>query len=267
MVNHYKIFLGFVLWLIPFALSAQRTISGRITDAEEGTPISGAAVFISNTTAGITSDNAGYYRLKIPGDGSYRLTVSFVGYQPVFKDIEPSKTSTVFDVAMEMTSMNEVTISAKVRFRKYDIDLFWRTILGEKPSKKIQPLNPESVYYYFNSSTGILKVTCREPLLIVKYETGYQISYILNNFTHDYRKDITNWDGEYMFTELEPKTFKQKNTWDKKRKHVYSVSVANFNKSLYHHTLLDNGFLLVWEHKKEFRVSETFYNCFTFRLK
>lgn len=104
----------------------------------------------------------------------------------------------------------------------------------------------------------MLKVTCRVPLQIINDETGYQIYYTLDYFTHDYRKNITVWEGECMFTELEPKTLKQKNIWDKNRKYVYSVSMANFIKSLCHQTLLDNGFLLVWEHKTDFRVSETF---------
>ena len=200
---------GFLLF-IPFALSAQRTISGRITDAEDGSPIAGVHTFIAGTTIGATTDTTGHYRLKIPGEGSYRLAVSHVGYEPAFKDIEPGKASEVFDVALKMATMEEVTVSAKVRFRKYDIDLFWRTILGEKPSKTIQPLNPEAVWYYFDSSTGVLKVTCRVPLQIVNYETGYHIYYVLNNFTYDYRKKVIKWKGECMFTELEPATFRQK---------------------------------------------------------
>ena len=254
----HKLFLGFLLWLIPFTLSAQRTISGRITDAETGGPVPGANVFFAGTTVGATSDTTGYYRLIIPGEGSYRLAISHVAYEPIFMDIDPGKASEILNVTMEMATMEEVTVSAKVRFRKYDIDLFWRTILGQKPSKTIQPLNPEAVYYYFDSSTGILKVTCRVPLQIVNYETGYHIYYFLNYFTHDYIKNITVWDGEYMFSELEPKSLTQKNVWDKNRKYVYSVSITKFIKSLYHNTLLEDGFLLVWEHKQEFRVIEIF---------
>jgi hypothetical protein len=77
--------LVFLLFFIPFTLSAQRTISGRITDAEDGSPIPGAAVFIASTTVGTTTDVDGYYQLKIPGKGSYQLVVSYVGYQPVTK--------------------------------------------------------------------------------------------------------------------------------------------------------------------------------------
>jgi len=161
-MNLSKIFLGFVLCFIPFTLSAQRIIIGRITDADDGSPIPGVNVFIANTTVGTATDAEGNYQLQIPGEGIYRLTVSHVAYQSAFKDIEPGEASVVFDVALQTKTMDEVTISEKVRFRKYDIDLFWKTLLGEKPSKTIQPLNPKAVYYYFNSTTGKLKVTCRD---------------------------------------------------------------------------------------------------------
>ena len=84
-MNFYR-FLGFLLCLIPFTLSAQRTISGRITDAETGGPVPGANVFFAGTTVGATSDTTGYYRLIIPGEGSYRLAISHVAYEPIFMD-------------------------------------------------------------------------------------------------------------------------------------------------------------------------------------
>jgi len=61
-----------------------------------------------------------------------------------------------------------------------------------------------------------------------------------------------------MFTELESNTIKQKNKWEKNRKYIYSVSIANFIKSLYNNSLLDNGYSFVWEHKKEYNVRKTY---------
>jgi len=70
--------------------------------------------------------------------------------------------------------MEEVTVSARIRFRQRDINLFWMTILGKPPSPKtIHAVNPEAVYYY-DSKTQILKVTCRVPLQIINPETDYQ---------------------------------------------------------------------------------------------
>ncbi|MDR0795784.1 MAG: carboxypeptidase-like regulatory domain-containing protein [Tannerella sp.] len=223
----------------------ERYISGCITDAESNKPISEVSVFFDNTTAGTITDINGNYRLTIPGEGSYRLTVSHVGYQTFFKDIEPGRTTMKYDITLNTIELEELTVTAKVRFRQTDINLFWMTILGKTPSRRtIQATTPEKVYYYYNTDTRILTVTCREPLQIVNYETGYQIQYVLNHFTHDYNTGFTDWRYQSVFTELEPQNLRQKDTWGKNRKEVYDISITKFFKSLYHNTLLADGFVL-----------------------
>ena len=150
-----KIFLtGFFLCLLPFALSAQRTVSGHITDSENDSPIAGVHVFITGTTAGTTTNPNGYYQLKIPGEGSYQLAVSHVAYETVYRDIEPGKTSKILDVVLPTREMEDIEIAVKIKSHKEDVDLFWKTILGKKPSKKtIYAKNPEDVYFYYNSQT------------------------------------------------------------------------------------------------------------------
>ncbi|MDR2234312.1 MAG: carboxypeptidase-like regulatory domain-containing protein [Tannerella sp.] len=244
--------LLYIFGFLPLALFGQRTISGCITDAADGEPIPGVTVFIANTTFATFTDEKGNYLLNIPGEGSYRLTVSHVGYQPVFKDIEPGNVSITENIAMSNHEMDEVTVSAKVKFRQKDINLFWRTILGRNPSKKtIYVLNPEDVYYYYNTETGILRVTCRVPLQIINNETGYNIQFVLEEFTHNYSTEISSWKYEYMFSELEPENDKQKTVWEENRKKIYNVSLSNFIKSLYNNTLNESGFILTYLESKE----------------
>ena len=240
------LFTVFLLYFFPFMLSAQRAVSGRITNANDGTPIPGAAVFIANTTVGTTTDAEGYYELKIPGEGSYQLVVSHVGYQPVFRETEPGRTLQTLDVVMHEHELDEVKIAVKVQARKKDINLFWEKILGTKPSNQaIQVLNPEAAFFYYNSQTQKLTVTSRVPLQIINHETGYQIQCVLNYFTHNYNTDLSSWQLQPMFTELEPKNLKQQQRWESNRKKVYQFSIANFIKSLYDDSLPENGFLLV----------------------
>jgi len=249
-MNTHHLFFSFLLCLVSFTLSGQRSISGRITDAENSEPIPGVSVFLDNTTIGVSTDAGGNYRLKIPGEGSYRLVVSHVGYQSVFKDIEPGNSSVKFNVALLAIELEEVTVAVKVKSRRNDIQLFWKTILGKNPSRRtIQATNPEAVFYYYNPETQILKVTCREPLQIVNYETGYQIQYVLNYFTHNYNTDISDWRHQCSYTELEPVNKRQQKNWEKKRKEVYHVSLTKFIKSLYNNTLQNDGFVLATLHQ------------------
>ena len=108
----------------------ERYISGRITDAGDGSPIPAATVFFTNTTVGITTDSEGNYRLRIPGEGSYRLTISHVGYKSVVEDIEPGRASVVFNATLQIQELDEVKVAAGIRFRQKDIKLFWSKILA-----------------------------------------------------------------------------------------------------------------------------------------
>ncbi len=234
------------------AQQSARSINGRITDAEDGNPIPGVTVFFSNTSAGTTTDVEGKYKLNIPGEGSYRLSISHVGYQSVVKDIDPGKESIEFNTALKILELDEVTVSKRIKTRRMDIALFWETLLGKQPSKKaIHVVNPDAVYYFYNADTRILTVTCREPLQIVNYETGYHIHYLLGNFTHDYNTNITDWSYQYNFTELIPENLKQKNTWERNRNEVYQVSLTKFVKSLYHNKLMEDGFLLTYPQRED----------------
>ena len=253
-MNRQKLYFVILLWLVPLTLFSQRYVSGRVTCAEDGEPISGISVFFNGTTVGIPTDSAGYYRLRIPGTGSYKLAVSHAGYQPFSTDIEPGLQSVVLNVAMDIRELEEVTVAKTVKFRKEDIELFWKTILGKKPAKNtIFTTNPETVYYYYNSETRILTVTCRVPLQIINLETGYQIEFILERFTHDYNTFTTHWDAKIKFTALEPVTIKQKYIWGKNRENVYQVSTTNFIRSLYNNSLKENGFLLI-------NIDESYFN-------
>ena len=236
----------FIIFACSVAWTQQgRYISGRITDAGDGEPVPSVTVFFTNTTVGTTTDMDGRYRLIIPGEGSYGLTVLHVGYQTVVKDIEPSLTSIVYDVALQIQELEDVVVSAGVQFRRSDINLFWRTLLGKNPSRRtIQATNPESVYYYYNPETKILKITCREPLQIDNYETGYHIQCIVDNFTHDYNTGITDWNVQTVFTDLLSANARQNINWVKKREEVYNVSIVKFIKSLYNNSLDESGFVL-----------------------
>ena len=244
---HHKLLTGLLFFFIPFTLSAQRTISGHVTDAS-GAPIRDAHVFIANTTVGMITNAAGYYRLQIPGEGSYRLTASHVAYEPVFVDMKPGKNSLRLDLKMQANVLDAVEISAKVNFRKRDIDLFWNTLLGKKPSKNtIYAVNPEAVFFKYDVKTSVLRVTSRVPLEIINKETGYLIQFVLDEFTHDYRSRLSSWTGECKFIELEPENDLQRELWEKNREKTYKVSMNYFIKSLYNNSLPENGFLLVHE--------------------
>lgn len=79
-----KISLSLLL-LFAFSVTpalAQRTITGKVTDAKDGTAIIGATVSVENTTIGALSDANGSYSLALPSDKTdYVLVFTYLGYE------------------------------------------------------------------------------------------------------------------------------------------------------------------------------------------
>jgi TonB-linked SusC/RagA family outer membrane protein len=58
---------------------AQKTITGKVTDAKDGSPLPGVTVLVKGTTAGTATDGNGTYSVSLP-KGASALVFSFVGY-------------------------------------------------------------------------------------------------------------------------------------------------------------------------------------------
>ena len=241
----YSLFLIFWLFTMAWTVVAQQVVTGRIIDATDGEPIPYASIFIANTTVGIVSDESGNYSVTVPGTGSFEIGVSHVGYQPVFHKVEIPKSFHQIHFVLEIREIPEVVITAPNNYRESDVRLFWRMLLGERPTKNgMEVLNPEKIYLYRNSD-NVLHVSCNEPIEIVNHEMGYRIWYMLKNFQYNYRQDYATFSGVPVFEELTPQNNRQKVGWERKRREVYAVSVTRFMRALYRKELYENGFLLV----------------------
>jgi len=86
-----------------------RSLSGRITAAEDGSPLPGTSIAVKGTTRGTTTDANGSYRLSVP-DGA-TLVFSSIGY--VRQELAVGNRNTL-DVALtaEAGSLNEVVVTA-----------------------------------------------------------------------------------------------------------------------------------------------------------
>jgi TonB-linked SusC/RagA family outer membrane protein len=89
---------------------AQRTVSGKVTSADDGSGIPGVNVVLSGTTNGTTTDLSGNYRLSIPEEGG-TLVFSFIGLAT--QEVEVGARS-VIDVQMteDVEQLAEVIVTA-----------------------------------------------------------------------------------------------------------------------------------------------------------
>lgn len=67
--------------------SDRGVLSGKITDAQSGTALSGANVFIHDINLGVVSGNDGNFKTASVPSGSYLVEVSFVGHKSVSENI------------------------------------------------------------------------------------------------------------------------------------------------------------------------------------
>ncbi len=90
------------------ATAQERTVSGKVTSAEDGSTIPGVNVVLKGTTTGTTTDADGGYRLSVPGSGG-TLVFSFIGLET--KEVSIGERTTV-DVAlgMDVTQLSEVVV-------------------------------------------------------------------------------------------------------------------------------------------------------------
>ena len=72
-------FLFILLCLISGAALAQRTITGKVTDAADGSGLPGVNVTVPGTGSGATTDATGHFKLTVP-DAGKTLSFSFIGY-------------------------------------------------------------------------------------------------------------------------------------------------------------------------------------------
>ncbi|WP_307143722.1 SusC/RagA family TonB-linked outer membrane protein [Siphonobacter sp. SORGH_AS_1065] len=87
-----------------------QTITGKVTSAKDGSPLSGVNVLLKGTSIGTTTNHAGQYSLTTASDQSV-LVFSFIGFQS--QEI-PVGNKTVMDVALVESdaSLQEVVVTA-----------------------------------------------------------------------------------------------------------------------------------------------------------
>ena len=102
------------------------SVSGFISNLEDGEPIHYANVFLENTTLGAVSNADGYYIILNVPDGVYTLTASVIGYKLEKRNISVAATSNIkvhFDLIPEQIQLEEVIVSAEREKFKQEIKI------------------------------------------------------------------------------------------------------------------------------------------------
>lgn len=118
----------------------EKTISGKVSDQEDNTPLPGVNVLLKGTSVGTVTDVDGNYRLTVPDDAQ-TLIFSSIGYQT--KEINIGNQS-VINVSL-MVSLNELSEVVVVGFgtrEKKDLTGSIATV-GSKEIEQVQMASPQ----------------------------------------------------------------------------------------------------------------------------
>jgi TonB-dependent receptor len=129
---------------LAFAQSAA-TISGKITDATNGSPLPGANVLLKGTSIGSSTDLNGNYSIPDVPTGSYTVRVSYIGYKTLEVPIEVKKGERVKgDFKLEAVAVKgrEVVVTAQASGQNAAINeqLSSNRIMNAVSSARIQQL-------------------------------------------------------------------------------------------------------------------------------
>lgn len=117
------LFVGITVLLQYFSLSAAaqtKTITGKVTDARDGSPIQGASVLVVGSSEGTVTSASGEFSLGLP-DGATSLQITSVGYADQTVNIQGQTSINVSMSASAAEDLNEVVVIGYGTARKKDL--------------------------------------------------------------------------------------------------------------------------------------------------
>ncbi len=123
------------------AMSQERIVRGKVTSADDGSPIPGVSVVVQGTTKGSATDAEGAYTLSLSGSEN-TLVFSFVGFKSSTVQVG---TQSNIDVVLEadVTTLSEIVVVGYGTQRKADITGAVVQVTGEDIAKQ-SSINPIS---------------------------------------------------------------------------------------------------------------------------
>ncbi|MBX2946657.1 MAG: SusC/RagA family TonB-linked outer membrane protein [Cyclobacteriaceae bacterium] len=122
-------------------LAQERTVTGKVTSADDGSPLPGVNVVIKGSTAGTVTDSEGNYRISgVPASGG-TLIFSFIGLQTQ-EVLIGDRTTINVSLASDIQQLSEVVVTAQGIQREqkalgYATTTISSALLAEKPETDI----------------------------------------------------------------------------------------------------------------------------------
>ena len=239
-----KIFLLLTCFIFSLSVFGQKALKGVIIDAENGLPLPGASVFLSNTSVGTTANADGAFSLPIP-EGRYDLIVSSIGFETHNQTISSAGLPGHITIKLnpKAKELETVVLHAfeKDGWKKWG-QFFLENFIGTSALAQDCILkNKEVIKFRSSKATNEITAIALEPLLIENKALGYTIRYQLEDFTYNFKTRFLYYAGYPLFKPMSGSTSRQRR-WENKRKEVYFGSMMHFMRSVFRNTLETENF-------------------------
>ncbi|MCE1199753.1 MAG: carboxypeptidase-like regulatory domain-containing protein, partial [Marinilabiliales bacterium] len=232
-MQKFLLMMAFSLFL-GSALKSQTVISGVVTDSLKA-PIPFAAVFLSKTTIGTTTNANGAYTLTIPQPGEYEVAASCVGYKGFLKPFSADGKPHTLDIRLSVSSVQieEVTVQAKSNHRIKNVTAMADLLLGQgQNAENSKILNEDQLFLTRDPQSGVVKGHSLRPLEVENRSLGYMLFYELTDFFFDPSMKLLRFSGNYYFKEMTGSP-KEKKKWALHRLQTYYGSRMHFLRALF----------------------------------
>lgn len=136
----------------PIAAVADKAVTGKVLDAQDGLPIPGVTVVLKGTTTGTTTDADGAYQISVPGNESV-LVFSAVGFLTQEKVVG---NASILDIrlASDQKTLDEVVVVGYGTQKKRDLT----GAVSQIATAKLENENPNSVQDILRGNVAGLNV-------------------------------------------------------------------------------------------------------------
>ncbi|MFT6872775.1 MAG: hypothetical protein ACJAVN_001787 [Roseivirga sp.] len=232
---------------------AQLSISGVVTDAQTGEPITGAHVFISESQVGDYSALDGSYKLDDLTRRTFRLVISHIGYFTQVYEISNLATSQTLDITLkeDVRQLEEVEVDGKVdrKWEKY-LKRFNEYFLGTNHIDTLITIENGYLVDFKDLKGRDFRVENQPILNIVNRYLGYEVEFQLSEFQ---ASRGSSYFGYSNFRQMDDLDLMEQ--WEINRAQAYNGSLRHFFKAVIDNKFGENGFAATLVFEKDDRIS------------
>ncbi|MBA6315542.1 TonB-dependent receptor [Cellulophaga baltica] len=113
-----KIYFTLLLAMLSSFVYSQNSLTGTVTDVNNNLPLEQVSIYFPQLEKGAITDARGVYKISNLPSGSYKIVVSYIGYQTVSKSISINSTEEIYDLSLNESAIEMEEIIVSTPFHK-----------------------------------------------------------------------------------------------------------------------------------------------------